>query len=137
MVINYPTFVVENNTVTKESVVETPKITLDPVYLSSLVMYDPDASIPQWLHYLVINIPNGDISKGYVVRPYARPTPPVGSGTHRYIFEQLEQTEPLFMVINNPSGFKIDKFRLKYGFNLKSTKMFRVASSLPPAPISA
>ena len=137
MFIKYPTFTVDNNTVTKEAASSVPKINLDPVNLSTIVMYDPDAAIPQWLHYLVINIPNGDISMGYVVRPYSGPTPPAGSGTHRYIFEQLEQTDPLFMTIDNPAGFKIDKFRLKYGLNMKSTKMFRVdTSSAAPAPIT-
>ena len=126
MVVKYPTFVVDNNNVTKEAASVQPIITLDPINLSTVVMYDPDSSIPQWLHYLVINVPNGDISKGYIVRPYSGPTPPAGSGTHRYIFEQLEQSTPLFMTIDNPSGFDIDRFRLKYSLNQKSKKMFRV-----------
>ncbi len=40
---------------------------------------------------MVVNIPGGDLSKGTVLTPYAGPSPPKGSGLHRYIFLVYKQ----------------------------------------------
>lgn len=42
-----------------------------------LVMYDPDAVKPDWIHWIATA--EGD------VLPYQGPTPPPGTGVHRYI----------------------------------------------------
>lgn len=66
-----------------------------------LVMVDPDApsytnpSSAHWRHWLVANIQgeglqNGQIN-GTTLTDYARPTPPKGSGFHRYQFMLFEQ----------------------------------------------
>ncbi|XP_064459467.1 protein D3-like [Ornithodoros turicata] len=59
----------------------------------TLVMVDPDAPSRQnpkmrhWLHWLVVNIPSScDLRAGTPVTEYAGPTPPRGSGPHRYVF---------------------------------------------------
>ena len=60
-----------------------------------LVLVDPDAPSPrhprcaQWLHWLVVNIPNARVSEGRVVTPFNPPTPPIG--THRYLLLVFEQ----------------------------------------------
>ena len=91
-------------------------------------MYDPDAVVPMWLHYLVINIPNGDIKKGDVVIPYQGPSPPPNTGIHRYIFEQLEQSGSLSLNIKNRGGFDIDTFIEKNNLMPRSKKNMRVPS---------
>ena len=81
---------VDNNETTQVSTKAKPIITLYQMPYSTLIMYDPDAPSGTYLHYLVINIANGNINSGHTVISYAPPTPPPGSGSHRYIFEQLQ-----------------------------------------------
>lgn len=56
-----------------------------------VVMVDPDAPsrasarLRFWRHWLVLNVPNNcDIKAGDTVTEYAGPSPPKGSGPHRY-----------------------------------------------------
>ena len=52
---------------------------------------DPDApsrkdpKYREWRHWLVVNIPGGDVSKGEVCAEYVGAGPPKGTGLHRYI----------------------------------------------------
>lgn len=57
----------------------------------TLIMVDPDApskanpTARSWLHWMVINAElTHRLHEGEVVTPYNGPTPPKGSGTHRY-----------------------------------------------------
>ncbi len=65
--------------------------------LYTLLMIDPDArtSIPgrYYLHWIVTNIPQGDIHQGQEYVPYKEPTPP--SGIHNYHFILYRQTGSL------------------------------------------
>jgi hypothetical protein len=125
--IRYNTFNVNSKTITTIAATsKEPNITLLPLPLSTLVMYDPDASVPEWLHYLVINIHNGDISSGTIIQPYEGPSPSPGSGTHHYIFEQLQQQTQINVSIHSQSGFKIDAFHKKYNLEMRATKQFIV-----------
>lgn len=69
----------------------------NPKRYHTLVMLDPDApsrknpKFRSWLHWLVINIRNGDFRNGTEVMPYRPPTPPAGSGKHRYVFLVFQQ----------------------------------------------
>uniref|UniRef100_A0A146KTY3 Protein D1 n=1 Tax=Lygus hesperus TaxID=30085 RepID=A0A146KTY3_LYGHE len=66
-----------------------------------ILMLDPDApNHPEgvfYFHWAVANIPGknlksgGDVSKGTTLLSYAGPTPPKGSGQHRYVFLVYEQ----------------------------------------------
>lgn len=74
----------------------------------ALVMSDPDApsrAAPrcrEWLHWIVVNAAaakagSGDeeteiSGQGYTVCDYNGPTPPRGTGKHRYVFVLYEQT---------------------------------------------
>lgn len=130
--IDYPSFSVNNTTVTKTKeetdTIRKPKITLDPILLSTLIMYDPDAMNPSWVHYLIINIPDGKINEGTVVLDYMGPTPPVGSGVHRYIFEQLQQDTLINIGSLERGNFNIDLFHKKYNLVLRNIKKFLVQS---------
>ncbi|KAH7957328.1 protein D2 [Rhipicephalus sanguineus] len=57
----------------------------------TVVMVDPDAPsrssarLRYWRHWLVLNVPNScDVKAGDTVTQYAGPSPPKGTGPHRY-----------------------------------------------------
>merc|ERR1711973_227957 len=60
-------------------------------------MLDPDApsrrnpKFGNWLHWVVVNLRNGDVDTGTDVVQYMPPTPPAGSGVHRYVFVVYQQ----------------------------------------------
>ncbi|GAB6024935.1 hypothetical protein CHUAL_010037 [Chamberlinius hualienensis] len=100
----------------------------DPGKWYTFVMTDPDApsradpKFGEWLHWLVVNIPGNDLSKGEVIDDYIGSGPPPGSGLHRYVFLAYEQ--PGKINVDEPrhskssgSGrrnFKISAFAKKY-----------------------
>ncbi|XP_015943302.1 protein MOTHER of FT and TFL1 [Arachis duranensis] len=66
-------------------------------HLYTLVMVDPDAPSPsepsyrEWLHWMVVDIPNGsDVTQGKELVTYTGPCPPVG--IHRYVFAVFNQS---------------------------------------------
>ena len=128
MRIGYPTFAVANGIDTAiQATRQQPSFTLpSEPRLSTIIMYDPDSSVPSWLHYLVVNIPNGDISKGDIVVPYAGPSPP--SGRHRYIFEHLQQVSPYSPTIDksNRGGFDVITFKNQNNLSMRERQMFTV-----------
>ena len=131
MRIGYPTFYVDNKSVkTRHETIQQPSITLpSEPRLSTLIMYDPDSSSPSWLHYLVVNIPNGDVSKGEAVAPYTGPAPP--SGTHRYIFEHLQQVSPYMPTVDasNRGAFDVINFKNKNNLAMRERQVLRVKAS--------
>ncbi|XP_030383422.1 protein D3 [Scaptodrosophila lebanonensis] len=100
----------------------------DPETLYTLCMTDPDAPSRQdpkfreWHHWLVVNIPGGDIAKGEVLSAYIGSGPPPGTGLHRYVFLVYEQKDKIKFdekrLPNNSGdgrgGFKIAEFAKKY-----------------------
>lgn len=64
--------------------------------LYTLMMVDPDAGSSPYLHWLVLNIPKGNVNDGVSVREYKGPAPP--SGVHTYYFLLYKQTAKI-----NPS----------------------------------
>ncbi|MET8779606.1 YbhB/YbcL family Raf kinase inhibitor-like protein [Nocardia sp. NPDC004654] len=67
----------------------------------AVLMFDPDAPSRAtsqglcWLHWAVGDIPGLDIARGSEIVPYAGPTPPPGSGPHRYVLAVYRQTEEM------------------------------------------
>lgn len=61
----------------------------------TLIMTDPDAppKTPgkSYLHWLVVNIHSGDLKKGRQIVSYQKPTPPPGTGRHRYHLQLYTQ----------------------------------------------
>ena len=53
-----------------------------------LVMYDPDAVKPAYIHWI-------SSAKGNTIQ-YQGPTPPPNTGIHRYIFVLCKGSEPIF-----------------------------------------
>lgn len=126
--IRYNTNIMNNSFKTKESTSYQPNIKLLNIPLSTFIMYDPDAIVPEYIHYLVTNIKNGDLSTGNTIFSYMGPAPPHGSGTHRYIFIQLEQTEPINVSISDRANFNIEDFKRNYNLRTRASKKFKVKS---------
>lgn len=96
--------------------------------LYTICMTDPDApsrndpKFREWHHWLVGNVPGGDISKGDVLSEYVGSGPPKGTGLHRYVFLVYKQPGKISFTeqkLTNKSGdgrakFSIKKFAAKY-----------------------
>jgi phosphatidylethanolamine-binding protein (PEBP) family uncharacterized protein len=130
LLLSYPSFNVNDSVTNIKNTEGAPKLTLLPLPLSTFIMYDPDADLPLWVHWLVINIPNGDIRKGDIVLSYTGPSPPPNTGTHRYIFNQLEQTEPIYIKTQKRSKYNIDEFIKTYKLIPRATKSFMIVSAV-------
>ncbi|ORY97916.1 phosphatidylethanolamine-binding protein [Syncephalastrum racemosum] len=64
----------------------------------TIAMIDADAEVPQVRHWIATNIDGGkpgtdmrDQTSLHTYTPYHGPTPPAGSGIHRYVFTLFEQ----------------------------------------------
>jgi phosphatidylethanolamine-binding protein (PEBP) family uncharacterized protein len=73
------------------------KFNLNSAKYYTLIMYDPDAVVGTFVHWLVTNISKNNINNGKPIFPYKGPAPPPNTGKHRYIFELYEQN----VMINN------------------------------------
>lgn len=67
----------------KEPLLEITGLDADKKYL--LVMTDPDALGKTWIHWVVVVNGSGQLVKPAIAE-YKGPSPPAGSGVHRYIF---------------------------------------------------
>ncbi|XP_064482532.1 protein D1-like [Ornithodoros turicata] len=119
-----------------------PGIELEPdKALYTLVMVDPDApsrknpTRKHWLHWLVVNIPaKGGVSAGDTITPYNGPSPPSGTGLHRYVFLLYAQTSPVEREnLKIPSGrgnFKLATVKSTPGVShLTATNFFTAANA--------
>lgn len=88
------------NTLTPAQVKDPPTSVSWPVEegaLYTLLMTDPDApcraepKLREWHHWIVVNIPGCDISKGNVKMEYMGSAPPQGTKLHRYTFLVYKQ----------------------------------------------
>jgi phosphatidylethanolamine-binding protein (PEBP) family uncharacterized protein len=70
---------------------------VEPNELYTLAMVDPDAPSRQdprmreWRHWLVCNMKDCNPKNGTVLTEWAGPTPPAGTGPHRYVFLLFKQ----------------------------------------------
>ncbi|XP_055849021.1 phosphatidylethanolamine-binding protein homolog F40A3.3-like [Episyrphus balteatus] len=99
--VTYPSGVtVDNgNDLTPTQVKDQPSVMWDAdenaLYTLMLVAPDVPEKIKDALHWLVVNIPGNDLSKGQSVMDFAGSGPPLGSGKHRYIFLVFKQSNPI------------------------------------------
>jgi len=87
---------------------------------TTLIMYDPDAPQASWLHWLQMN--------GKTLVPWAPPSPPKGSGTHRYYFSVYTHQAPLTGVPSGHPNFDIAEFVKKNSAVLHASTMIRVSA---------
>lgn len=127
MNIRYPSFTLKNSsTSTVDATAEEPTTSLPRVPLATLIMHDPNSSQPSWLHWLVINIPNGDIRKGSIIVPYNGPSPPPNTGIHNYKFELYKQISPIEVSSLERNHFSPSLFASKYKLTLLKRRSFKV-----------
>lgn len=115
----------------------------EPWSLYTLIVYDrsaPSAKDPfnsPYLHWLVVNIQGDDLSSGETVVEYQRPSPPPGSGVHRYVVALLTQLSDKPIQPEIPQGriqFPIGEFTTGYGLYPSDTITFSVRSPSPRSP---
>lgn len=118
------------NILTPTQVKNPPKVTwdADPSTMYTLCMTDPDApsrkdpKFREWHHWLIVNIPGNDVSKGQTMSEYVGSGPPKGTGLHRYVllvYKQPGSITPSEKKLTNRSGdgrgkFSIRNFAKKY-----------------------
>lgn len=96
---------------------------LDKLY--TIIMYDPDAKNKDYIHFMDINIPKGNITNGQIILSYKQPTPPPKSGIHRYIFLLFEQNGIIAYQKINDRDISLDKIKSIFNLeNLKSSVFF-------------
>ncbi|XP_033633255.1 protein D2-like [Asterias rubens] len=90
-------------------------------FFFTLVMVDPDAPTDEsdpmyFLHWLIVDIQGADFTNGHgrEIRSYTAPSPPPGSGPHRYQFFAFKQPNGAFTdtIYGVPEGSRAN-------FNLK------------------
>lgn len=118
-----------NNVRPRTNTLSAPTVTFDSEQeneLFTLVIYDPDALNPSFLHWLVINIPEEKVENGDTIVSYKPPTPP--SGTHRYYVALYKQPGTITVEpISDRTLFSIDDFVNKYNLEERGIKMIKVA----------
>ena len=93
--------------------------------LYAILMWDPDAPAPSWIHWFVVNIPGAQLSEGETLLSYKPPTPP--SGTHRYYVTVFQQPQHLTIYIPGERGnFSVPQLVSQHGLRKIGEKMIRV-----------
>ena len=91
------------------------KFNFEPNKIYALIMHDPDSVHGNRIHWALRNIVN-NINRSETIFDYKGPSPPPGSGKHRYIFEIYEQEEMIHMKpmieINIPMDVIKDNLRI-------------------------
>ncbi|XP_044742112.1 uncharacterized protein LOC123303078 [Chrysoperla carnea] len=99
--VKYPSGVEVNlgNNLNPTQVLQKPQVKFngDPSKYYLLAMVDPDApsraepKLREIEHWVVGNIPGDKVCRGETIAVYIPPTPPMGTGYHRYVFLIYEQ----------------------------------------------
>jgi len=69
--------------------------------LMTMIMVDPDApsrsdpKMAEWRHWVMVNCTGADMKSGKTLSSYNGPTPPAGTGPHRYVLCMFSQTGPI------------------------------------------
>lgn len=82
-----------------------------------------DTSLKEWRHWLIVNIPEDNVSKGDLLYGYQGSAPSKGSGFHRYVYLLFKQPDKLtfdenYSAANSIEGrpnFSTKNFSAKYG----------------------
>lgn len=83
--IEYNTIPVQGQTLTAQQTAKKPNVNIPPGY--TLVLYDPDAVQPSYIHWMATATED--------LLPYKGPSPPPGTGTHHYTFALVKGLLPV------------------------------------------
>ena len=111
---------VDGGSFKKEYVQEAPVITWNkpPVNntFHSYICFDPDSTIPSWIHLMILNCKTEYINSGTTVFEWTPPAPAPGTGEHRYIFGLFGHSYPINTEnLKDRGGFDIKSFYEKNG----------------------
>lgn len=117
--IQYPVGLVEEKELTQEDTKNIPDLDFkkEPNTTYLLIMWDPDAPSPSFLHWMQLYTPSS-INKVHAIQelaPYQGPTPP--SGVHRYYFTVYTMdntTSSKIIAPSTRSPFNIKEFENMY-----------------------
>ncbi|KAI6171440.1 Protein D2 isoform X2 [Aphelenchoides bicaudatus] len=96
----------------------------DEKSLYTVAMVDPDAMSPEnptereFRHWLVINIPGNQTSRGTVISKYKGPDPPENTGYHRYVvlvYKQGKRLKKVNVGEDDRRKFHVEQFAVQYG----------------------
>lgn len=93
----------------------------------TLVAWDPDAPAKSWLHWLITNITGSNPTTGEEVVTWSPPTPPPGTGPHRYIFGLFSHEQPIDVSPPQSRGnFSPSTFAANHKLTFIAYQAFRV-----------
>ena len=103
----------------------------------AIICWDPDAQKKSFLHWLVINCTTADNSDGKVICSWHPPSPPPGTGEHRYIIGLFKQGGPIQVPdISDRAGFNPTSFATQHNIQAVAYRGFRVVATAAPPPNS-
>ena len=94
----------------------------------TLLMWDPDAINPSYIHHLVVNITNKRTPDGITVLPYTPPAPPPGTGKHHYFTVLFKQPKAITIKSIKRANFNVAAFVKTYDLEPIRESMFSVDS---------
>lgn len=106
-------------------------------HMYTIICWDPDIQVGKsFLHWLVVNC-TGDQDSGKALSSWMAPSPPPGSGVHRYIiglFKQNAQSngEPIIDRVN----FNATTYATQNNLTPMSYKGFRIQAPEGPKPVT-
>jgi phosphatidylethanolamine-binding protein (PEBP) family uncharacterized protein len=111
--VHMPLFTVQNEPEIHYSEICPNGQKIDKYY--TFIIVDPDAPTGPHIHQCIYNIPGDKVKMGTVLLPYYPPTPPKGSGEHRYfciLYEQSDKiTKPPLVNKEKRAYKKFDDFK--------------------------
>lgn len=110
---------------------ETPKVswTSPSTQPKTILCWDSDAPAKSWVHWLVINCKGSDPSTGDEILSYEPPSPPEGTGRHRYMFGLYEQPGPITLTMSGRGNVAIEDLVASKGLTHLVSVGFRTAAA--------
>jgi hypothetical protein len=109
-----------------------------PPTMYAVICWDPDATTKSFLHWLIVNCTKTDNTDGKVLASWSPPSPPPGTGEHRYVLGLFKQSGPITIPeIIDRTNFNATNFASKNGLTALAYRGFRVISASAPPPPQA
>jgi phosphatidylethanolamine-binding protein (PEBP) family uncharacterized protein len=96
--------------------------------LKTILCWDPDAPAKSWVHLLSINCSGTDPSSGTEVFSWDPPSPPAGTGRHRYLFTLYEQKGPIELTLSERGNVAVEEIVQQKGLKKIAEVGFKTAA---------
>ena len=101
----------------------------------TIICWDPDAPKKSFLHWMIVNCTTADNSDGKVIASWSPPSPPPGTGEHRYILGLFKHENKITIPeITDRTGFNPTAFATQHGLTPVAYRGFRVKAADAVAP---